>query len=272
MHTIVVPVDFSDTSVNASRYAAAFASVNKSVGTVVLYHSFIAEKLSSGRDGIALMAAAEEAMQELKTTLLQTAREIQIRTVVNDGYVYENIAQLVEETNALCIVMGITGKNKIEQKLIGSNTVHVARRAPCPVLIVPPAAVFRTIDTAGLALPLKEGLEQLIPATAIKSFLQTIDAGLIVINVESPHTDNQEEAYAGVSSAHAMFDDIRAGYKLLTDTDVAKGIADFAVDQQLPLIISVAEEHGFLEMIFKGSITEKLAFYTTVPLLVFKAS
>jgi hypothetical protein len=51
--------------------------------------------------------------------------------------------------------MGITGKSPMKQTLIGSNTLKIAMRDVCPVLIVPAQATFKELRMWRLLLILK---------------------------------------------------------------------------------------------------------------------
>ncbi|WP_320077379.1 universal stress protein, partial [Klebsiella aerogenes] len=80
------------------------------------------------------------------------------------------------------IVMGITGAGAVEETLIGSNAVSVARHSTTPVIIVPANASFVPIKEILFACDYKKVVES-TPVAAIKSLLRATHAELFVLNV-----------------------------------------------------------------------------------------
>ncbi len=271
MNTLIVPVDFSETSLNAARYAASLS--NQLVPCrVVLYHSTIATLPEKELSKASIHNDADKWNTDLITNLREVAPETEFINIVDDGFIFEKVQALVNEYKALLIIMGITGKNKLQQKLIGSNTIHIALQATCPVLIVPPRTTYQPIKQVGVALQLEKNLVEHVPHEAIKSLVNALNASLMVIHVEPEyHATAASILLAGQQAAHRMFDSIGATYHLLDNDHIAESIADYALDNDAQLVISIAHEHGFIQQLFKGSVTRDLAFYATLPVIVFGA-
>lgn len=272
MNSILVPVDFSSTSDNAALYAAKMAT-QMNVPKIVLYHSYIADNVGSHLSDEELQKQSQIILDKLVQKMQSLNADIEYISITNGGLIFENIQILLKEYEAHLIVMGITGKNKLEQKLIGSNTIKIAQMSGVPVLIIPPHCSFSKIEKITMALPLRENLIEFIPHEEINKLVKRLDAMLLVVNVEKKDDITPTRiVYAGLQAAHFMFDEVNATFHLIQDQNIAQGIADYATDNDSQLVISVAEEHSFLQFIFKGSITTQLAFYTKIPLLVYKPS
>lgn len=86
-----------------------------------------------------------------------------VRWVLDVGHPADRLVELAEEEQAAFVVVGSTGPRS---SLLGSISADVSRRAPCPVVIVPPGgdlaldggegsedAELAAVGTAGRTLP-----------------------------------------------------------------------------------------------------------------------
>ncbi len=131
---ILVPVDFSKSSLHALDYAIALSKpfgARLTLLTVVepLYYSAgfdlsLAEQEREARDGLAKL---ERRLQH---------RGLNVRTRVRVGKPYQVIAHEARGRKADVIVMGTHGHTGVARMLIGSVAERVVRIATCPVLTV----------------------------------------------------------------------------------------------------------------------------------------
>ena len=146
MRDIIIPVDFSETSLNAARYAAAMLS-GKPNTRVILYTMFKAEDES---------ATSEQYLQSLKAELEQKGVS-NIETVKELGTdLIDSLGRLAYQKTAELIIMGITEKEEWRQLFSSSNTVKMAEQNVCPVMIIPPTAKYNGITNISLASDFKE--------------------------------------------------------------------------------------------------------------------
>jgi len=134
---ILVPVDFSKTSMKAMRYAVPVA---KQCGAklvllhVVEYPGFAPELDYVGFD-------TESMRQRLKQQLREFARrtvpgEIQTDVQVECGVGFDIITAFAKKKRADLIVLTTHGYTGFKHILLGSTAERVVRHAPCPVLVV----------------------------------------------------------------------------------------------------------------------------------------
>ena len=92
-----------------------------------------------------------------RSLLLQELRDLEgdveaagvtIRTAIEDGDPVKTIVSQAAAWPADMIVMGTHGRTGFERLLLGSVAERVLRKAPCPVLTVPPRATSATSDLA----------------------------------------------------------------------------------------------------------------------------
>lgn len=261
MKTLLVPVDFSENSLDAVQYAFDTMAL-WDMKQVVLYHSNTLEGTPN-----------ETLMRELEGIIEAKAPDdkANVICIVSNDTLVEGISILTAKFGVSLIIMGITGRNKIGQKLIGSGAFQVSQTADIPVLIIPAKTRFSKMKNIALALPLIADLQDYIPYLEINSLVKALAANLMVVNV-ARKTDSMPKRvlYAGLKDMFEMFDELEPSYHFLTDQSTAETVAEFAKDNHADLLISIAGNYGFFQGMFKLSVTKKLGYSSPVPLLVYR--
>jgi nucleotide-binding universal stress UspA family protein len=137
--TLLVPVDFSETSEAALDYAIGLAH---SLGArLVVMHSY--ELPVYGFPDGALVASAEVASRVMSgaqaglDAMVERHRNgLKIDTVLRQGVPWEEVHAVAEEVGADIIVIGTHGRKGIARALIGSVAEKIIRTSTRPVLTV----------------------------------------------------------------------------------------------------------------------------------------
>jgi nucleotide-binding universal stress UspA family protein len=136
---ILVPIDFSDYSKNALRYAVQFAKQFKAK----MYLIYVVEPMiypadfSMGQVAIPSMDAdlqnrADEELKLLAKNFIDPS--IKSETLIKTGKPFVEINETAKEVDADLIIMATHGHTGVEHLLFGSTAEKVVRKAPCPVL------------------------------------------------------------------------------------------------------------------------------------------
>ena len=142
---ILYPTDFSESSLEALKYAVGFARDFKA--RLVLMH-VVNEKIFS--EGLSLArAAAPEALEQemvaeadlqLKALIpADERRGLDWEMVILKGMPFLEIIRYAKVNDVDLIVIGTHGRSGMEHIIFGSTAEKVVRKAPCPVLSVKPA-------------------------------------------------------------------------------------------------------------------------------------
>jgi len=136
---ILCPVDFSEISTEALKYAVELGSAFDS--RIVLIHvvepimapsDFTFGPLTSGEVEEKLVKRAGASLEKLAASLgLPTTED---NNVVVRGRASAEIVRVAYDIDANLIVMGTHGYTGMVHVLIGSTAERVLRKAPCPVL------------------------------------------------------------------------------------------------------------------------------------------
>lgn len=257
MNTVIVPIDFSETSLNAARYAMKLLTGHYGVN-MILHHVY--EKAAHSSE-------ATEKLETLKSQLMDVGIvKISILAEEGNDFITE-LEKLARHQQADLIIMGITGRSAIGQTFIGSNTLKMVEKKVCPVLIVPPDASYKEVKNVLLTSDFKN-VRSSTPSVPIKKILKTFQPNLHVINVDSEHyvalTDQYQEEKSALKE---MFSDFNPEFYFLGLYNVDEAIHQFANDKNVDFIIVIHKEHSLLSKLFIKSHTKKLAYHSSVPVL-----
>lgn len=257
MKTIIVPVDFSRTSINTAHYAMKMIAGQTDVN-VIFYHAY--EKPAEATE-------ARELLEELKGKLSEYGTTSTTVHAEESSDFSEALYKFARHNAAHLIIMGLTGKSKLQQLFLSSKTLKIVDKNPCPVLIIPPSATFNQIRNVALTSDFKE-VSMTIPSVPIQSVLEMFRPILHVVNVNSEHYVSLTEEFQEQRSRFAeMFKNFNPEFYFIGTYDFHETINQFVHDKKIDMIITIPKSHSFIENLFKPSNTKKLVFESTVPVL-----
>lgn len=257
MNNIIIPVDFSETSLNAARYATKLFSGRGDI-RMLIYHLY--EKEGEQNDVEAKLSDLKEQFEKEGATNISTHCEM------GDDLI-TSVERFSRYNKADLIVMGLTGRSSLSQIFVGSNTLKMIDQKAAPVLIIPADLRYRDIDNVMLASDFKNVLTT-TPLLPIKDFLKTFKANLHIVNVDSEHyialTEEYEKEKQKMSE---LFADFNPEFYFLRLYDVDEALHLFATEKSIDLIITIHKEHSLSHKLFKTGHTKNLSNKTGLPIL-----
>lgn len=272
MNSILVPTDFSDVSLNAGRYAVSLAC-DLGIQKIILYNAYQAPITADPSmpavqlfDIDVLKKTSEDGLQRFrnelqascsKPMLFETKSEFQLLT--------GGVQELCKKEQIDAIVMGISGGSKVEEVLIGSNTISVAKHVTVPVFIIPKGGRYKKIEQVVLACDFRKVVETM-PVHAIRNLLDLTGARLHVLNVSEKQT-KPDEAFESLL-LDTLFQGYKPEYHFIHDTHFTEAINQFADSNDIDLVVTIPKKHGLFEGLFRKSHTRSLAFHSHIPLMI----
>lgn len=138
---VLVPIDFSDYSKNALKYAVNFVELFKAE----LFLIYVVEPViyppdfSMGQIAIPSidLEMDKRAIDELnKLAEQEIPVEVKVKSIVKTGKPFIEIIETASEENIDLIIIATHGHTGMEHILFGSTAEKVVRKAPCPVLTI----------------------------------------------------------------------------------------------------------------------------------------
>jgi nucleotide-binding universal stress UspA family protein len=232
MNTVIVPVDFSETSLHAARYAAQLLAGHYGV-TMVLYHSY-------SRSSEAEKATTD--LENLKAGLMK-AHVVKMEILAHEENDFvDGLEKAARHRRADLVIMGIT--------------------------IVPENAEFKPLKNVMLTSDFKNTVET-TPSVPIKDFLDIFQPQLHIVNVDKDHYISLTEDYEKEKQElKQMFADYRPEFYFMRLYDVDEAINLFAESRNIDLIIAVQKNHSFIGKLLSGNRTKTLSYHSKMPILV----
>ena len=136
---VLVPIDFSDYSKSALKYAVNFAKSFGADITLIYVVEPIIYPPDFSMGQIAIPAVNTEwdqvAQEELsKLAKNEISSDVKVKTIIKTGKPFVEIIETASDENIDLIIISTHGHSGVEHILFGSTAEKVVRKAPCPVL------------------------------------------------------------------------------------------------------------------------------------------
>lgn len=274
MKIILAPTDFSEIAGNAIDYAVEIAVCSNA--KIILFHVYHVPVVPSE---IPIMMPVDEIERDSMESLKKIERKIHqkhgskliIECHCKYGFPVDEINFFAEENKIDLIIMGMEGTGYLTEKLIGSITTSLIRKAKCPVLAIDKEVRFKNIKKIVLASDYGEIKNKSILAP-LKEFAHLFKAHVYILNVarELEIIPSVSKAVEGIKLDHLM-EEINHSFYYAKNEDIIEGINDFVEEKQIDLVAMIPREHATIQSLFIEPNTKRMAFHTKVPLLALHA-
>ncbi|HMK25091.1 MAG TPA: universal stress protein [Chitinophagaceae bacterium] len=257
MQRVIIPVDFSETSLKAARYAAQMLAGKKDA-TAILYNNYETEDNRS---------TSINSLETLKKEFVSAGvSSVELEHEMG-GDLVDNITRLVQSFRATLVVMGISGKSAIKQVMFGSNTLKLVDKNIYPVLIIPPEASYKGINNVAFASDFMD-IEATTPSVLISAVLEMFNPMLHIVNVNSEHyVSLTEEIQQGKQKFRELFSAYKTEFYFITRNDFLEALDDFVTDYKIDILITIPKHEANSRSLFKTSRTKELAYHSHIPIL-----
>lgn len=271
MKNLLIPVDFSDASRNAFRYAMELAQ-HIGAEQAKLVHVFLPESA-----GEADFIPPVNALMETRIRLLNEFLEeliadtpgglpIDVQTEMLVGFPADEIASKSEAFDL--IVMGTTGDGGVLERIFGSVSSSVSQRAECPVLLIPTKVAFSPIKRMVYASHYDAHHETVVKK--LIGFNRWFNAHIHFVHVnrkkDMPFEKEQGQLFEELfEQGEPPFAFEMAEVK---DNSVVEGLSEYASAHRAQVIVMATRQRGFWDNILHSSQTKKMVLSTATPLLV----
>ena len=275
MKKIIIPTDFSDNSYHAFAYAARL--FRDEPCTFYLMHTFTPSIYqteyvlhSPGQIGLGdfYQTDSDERLAEMKKRAEAEFNNPKHTFYTHSAFnvLVDEILDMVEKEEADMVIMGTQGATGAKEIFLGTHTVHVIKKAKCPVIAVPSAYDYR--------IP----IELLFPTDFEVDYTQEHFAALFNIadlhnsRIEVLHistglelTPTQKENKAALES---LIGDRKSRFHDVPSQEIIEGINQFQKTANVQMLAMIQNKHTFLERLFIEPVIKKIGFHVTIPFMV----
>ncbi|WP_166670667.1 universal stress protein [Olivibacter sp. XZL3] len=275
MKTLLVLTDFSEAATHAAKYAAILAKQLKAA-RILLFNKL--QSITSIPSSPLVVNKSHEAKEEALTHLKRLANELKFLKHTDTELIYlAKAGNLDDLTNDLVnkhqvdyVVMGLTGKSKLEQTLIGSNTIQIAKTVSRPLLIIPESAKLLPITKIASVMDLVDTKQAQTISNLLNPLYLYNQLELYVLSHEGEGLPLQTLHNHNFTAVKDKLNRYNPKYYSISEIDIVKEVLAFAKSHNISLIVHIEKKRNFFESLFLTDITERMAYVTHIPLLLVK--
>ncbi|GEM_PF-1715726 len=277
---ILCPVDFSQASINAFHYALHVAST---VGAKVqLLHVVVPEVEALDLPIVAAEATRSKiaaARSLLESVVLQGTRTWldespkgasppKVNWMVEVGAPSTVILDVAQREGASIIVMGMRREHTFLERILGSVTQQVLRRALNHVWIVPYGVAFESPQHVAYIAQLSDA-----DPWHIYEAQQLLEAWPHTLHVVHVHRDGMDTSVP-CAELEAFFNKKDSKQKVvcheLTGSAIKEVLSSFLKQAGIQLLVMWSHHRSLLQRLFLGTHSVEMGLYAQLPLLVLK--
>jgi len=275
MKKIILPTDFSNNAYNAIEYALKFFKDEEC--TFYLLHTYTPAIYqpeytlgNPGQIGLGDEYQAHALMQleELQATLITQFNNTKHKFILHAAFniFVDEVVKTIENEKADLVIMGTQGATGAKEILLGTRTVHLIRKATCPVIAIPSG--FEYENPKEILFPTdyevayeKEQLQQLL------NIAQKHISSIEVIHVSSGYDlnniqlENKQKLNDLLANTAHLFHE-------LPSQGVIEAINNFQLKKRMNFLVMIRNKHTFFERLFIEPVIKKIGFHITIPFMV----
>lgn len=273
MKKILVPVDFSEVSGFAAKFAIQLAEKNDAEITFLnsVHFDYLTDyQFTSFISAKTLMDEVYDAMSgKMGEFVRKFDTRRRINTKISDTSLVQSIKNMIDKENFDLVVIGTKGSSGLEEALIGSNTEKIVRHASCPVISIPGVANAAKIKRILVPVDIREIKASFLNQVA--TLQKQFDAILEFLWVKTPHNIENEERVSKelgrVIKEHGISNFEFSIVKNVFPTD---GIFWHADDTNADMIAMPTHARRGISHLLSGSLTEDTVNHIDIPVWSFK--
>jgi nucleotide-binding universal stress UspA family protein len=269
---VLIPVDFSATSLIAIRHGAFLAKKNK--GELYIVHVIRRRELTNTSHPTAelrqLVTEKSDMLERTRELACEVRKHynIPVHALVTSGKCAKSIVKTAERINAGLIVMGTRGEESTSSLFFGSNALRVIARANIPVITIRTGT--SKVGYSRILLPINSSEHSRQKVNSALQVAKMFAASVKILGI----LGTGEEAYRyklevilrqirKMAESSQLF----ASSEIVTSDDPAEFTMAYAHKTGSDIIISMTDENTGASRIVAGSFDEQLVEQSPVPVM-----
>lgn len=270
MKKILVPCDFSNTAIQAFKFACELATASKgeifllNVIELPTIHGSFMVPIHAYEDAF-LKDIKAKAHKNFETIKERYAKKIKVHFSVEHGSVTEGIRKYVDRKRVDLVVMGTHGASGIKEYTMGSNTEKIVRSAKVPVIAIKKSVSVASLTNIIYPTNLKAAHKD-FPA-AVKSLQKYLKARLHIVYVNVPANFVPDRVSENRLLAFAKQHEFRnCAIHIYNDIDEESGIINFSAKFKSKIIAMSTHGRKGINHLMSGSIAEDVVNHIDCPI------
>jgi nucleotide-binding universal stress UspA family protein len=267
MKNIIVPIDFSDDSINSLKYAINLA--NK-VGAQV--EMIFVQRKKNLFNPLTYEKECEYVNKHMNELIEQNKGLVSGDTKINyttrKGKVYIEVNKFADEFPDSLIVASCFGISGYDENFIGSNALKIVSHSSCPVILLRSYDFAKDINTIIMPLDMSLETKQKVPVTIDIASQYSSKVHLVDISAEQVNDIRFRLRLDSNEVSHYLKKNkIEHDTELLIGKNFSKVIIKYATKKEADLIVAMSE-HDRKESKLIGPNALQLVQNSEIPILI----
>jgi nucleotide-binding universal stress UspA family protein len=284
MKTLLIPVDFTETSSNAVNFGIEWSKAfgyDHIILLKTLYNSvFDAIIPSEGFAHVSQdymhqdMEDAQQGLTELSNRITtQLGDTFKVSAILSEQPLLRAILNTAEETDPALIIIGSDNYDYSGNSFVASNVISIAKISPVRVLIVPDHYQYKPLHQVLVPCDFKrlENLDKLTNSY-YHDTVNWADKKLLVLNIDAKekYIQQDEEFITNEARLKELLQNFQYKVYYSNDKNILNGVMKFSNENEVELIVALPGTHSFLYQLTHKSISEAIYRNATKPVLILK--
>ncbi|MEI6577611.1 MAG: universal stress protein [Bacteroidota bacterium] len=269
MRPIIVPIDFSDCSINALLHALSIAK-HSELDIVMVWvkkpeENQVAFIESAGDPITAVETEFKKLIAKYQPDLPASKLEYKIRT----GKINKEIIQEAYDSAAFLIVVGTHGISGFEEFWIGSNAQKLVSEAPCPIITIR-GGINIGKELKRIVMPIDATIEtrQKVPFTSLIAKLFQAEVHILLLYTSKVQAERRQvDEYAEQAAKYLHENKIKFVIETVEVKDLVDEVLAYAKQIDAGLIATMSEMLKTTKNLWLGSYAHQMVNHSPIPVL-----
>jgi nucleotide-binding universal stress UspA family protein len=277
MKKVICPVDFSDNSLDAARFALRFAAISGAkikfiyVSSVLIPTGGLSYGVGVDSPSYHLKLRTEELEEQIdnlyKEAKIKRDPKMSICEAVDYASLVHGITETAKKFKADLIIMGTKGAAGLRRIFMGTVTASVLEESPCPVLAVPANFKVKFIKKIGMATELKQIKRE---AKKAIEFARIFDAHLDLFHIGSDQPKDADKMTEELKAKFGYDKISYTGVKPKYEGDITGGLNQYTASKKPDLLIMFYTKRNWFDKLTQISRTKEMLFHAETAVLSFR--
>lgn len=285
---ILVPVDFSACSEKAALYALGLAA--RLHAEVHFFHAYYYPVMSSVSYANSYVFPVEDiSLEEIRAnaehnmTLFtdrvtgfaghEHLKAVHTRTTVLRGEIVDEILEMIEIYKPGAVIMGARGQGNNTTDIMGAVATGIVLNSPVPVIAIPETYKDRPSGRLNVLFATNLEANDLPAIRKLMALIYLFEFRLYVVHIDKSPDDPVVATQMKMLRKHieTHYPGFDIEYSILKGSEVESCLNEFIEENGVDLIALITHKRSLINRMLHPSLTGKMIFESTVPLLVFHA-
>ena len=267
MQNFLIPVDFSDASANALKYAL---ELNKHFfARLHVLHVFDVPFSASPETDSAIYEYENirENFRERTWAFIADNKSdyhYDTEVAVTSGGHFQTVINYAQDMKSDLIILGNKGKTGLGRWFFGTVTQNLLRKAPCMAIAVPDSFVWKEIRNIHVCTDFSEALTDK-QCQDLKMLADKLNSQLNFLHVQDKVEIAIPEDNISIQKIKKEFG--KAPVVVPFEHSIANSLNKYISSNGGELVVTIPHQHSWLDKLFLGSETASISEHLSVPIV-----